>query len=275
MSGLTLRVRAKLWRAAAPLIDRGFQPRLRHETGAKTLVLSPHLDDAVIDCWSVLTGQADVQVVNLCARPPGPGGVTFWDRICGAEDSAALFRMRIDEDREALAQAGQEPLNLPFLEAQYREGRRPPSLREIDAALAEAVPAASAVYAPAALGTVHPDHALLRSYALALARQGLPARLYADLPYCVAYGWPAWVTGQGTDPHLDVEAHWRASQPGRDLCQRQSAEVVRLTGDEATAKLAAMRAYRTQFPALDGGPIGRLSNPAVHAFEVFWPVRAG
>ena len=275
MSTLTLRVRTNLWRGAAPLIDRGFRPRLRHETGATALVLSPHLDDAVIDCWSVLTGGADVRVVNLCARPPRPGGVTFWDRICGAEESAALFRMRIEEDRDALALADQEPLNLQFLEAQYREGRRPPSLREIDAALAEAVPTASAVYAPAALGDVHPDHALLRSYALALSRWGLPARLYADLPYCVAYGWPGWVTGEETDRHLDIEAHWRASQQGRDLCQRHSAEVVRLTEDEAKAKLAAMRAYRTQFPALDGGAIGRLSNPAVHGFEVFWPVRAG
>jgi LmbE family N-acetylglucosaminyl deacetylase len=268
-------VRAKLWRVAAPLIDRGFRPRLRHETGAPALLLSPHLDDAVIDGWSVLTRETDVQVVNLCARPPRPGGVFWWDRICGAEDSAALFRMRIEEDRDALALAGHEPINLPFLEAQYREGRRPPSLREIDAALARAVPTVSAVYAPAVLGTVHPDHALLRSYALALARSGLPARLYADLPYCVAYGWPGWVTGEETDPHVDIEAYWRASQPGPELCQRHSARVVRLTEDEATAKLAAMRTYRTQFPALDGGPIGRLSNPAVHAFEVFWPVQAG
>ena len=275
MSGLTLRVRAKLWRVAAPLIDRGFRPRLRHETGAPALVLSPHLDDAVIDCWSVLTGEGNVQIVNVCTLPPRPGGVTNWDRICGAADSAALFAMRIDEDREALALAGRVAVNLPFLEAQYREGRRPPSLREIDAALAEAVPTASAVYAPAALGTVHPDHALLRSYALELSRSGLPARLYADLPYCVAYGWPGWVTGEETDPHLDIEAYWRASQPGRDLCQRHSAKVARLTEDEAKAKLAAMRTYRTQFPALDGGAIGRLSNPAVHAFEVSWPVQAG
>jgi len=50
---------------------------------------------------------------------------------------------------------------------------------------------------------------------------------------------------------------------------------VGLTEDEAKAKLAAMRTYRTQFPALDGGAIGRLSNPAVHAFEVSWPVQAG
>jgi LmbE family N-acetylglucosaminyl deacetylase len=273
VSRLTPRARAKLWRVAAPWIDRGFRPRLRQEAGAPALLLSPHLDDAVIDCWSVLTGEAEVQVVNLCARPPGPGELTFWDRICGAEDSEALFRTRIDEDREALALAGHEALNLPFLEAQYREGRRPPSLREIDAALVRIVPTASAVYAPAALGTVHPDHALLRSYAVALARSGLPARLYADLPYCVDYGWPAWVTGDEAIPHLDVEAHWDGSQRGRALVSRDSAEVVRLTEDEATAKLAAMKTYRTQFPALDGGLVGRLSNPAIHRFEVFWPLQ--
>jgi hypothetical protein len=56
-------------------------------------------------------------------------------------------------------------------------------------------------------------------------------------------------------------------------CDRRSAEVVRLDQQEAAAKLVAMRTYRTQFPALDRGAIGQLSNPAVHMFELFWPVR--
>jgi hypothetical protein len=49
----------------------------------------------------------------------------------------------------------------------------------------------------------------------------------------------------------------------------RSADVVRLEPERAAAKLAAMRSYHTQFPALDGG-VGHLANPAVHSFEVFW-----
>ena len=49
--------------------------------------------------------------------------------------------------------------------------------------------------------------------------------------------------------------------------------MVRLTDEQAERKLAAMRAYRTQFRALDAGAIGVLSNPLIHRFEVFWKVR--
>ena len=131
------------------------------------------------------------------------------------------------------------------------------------------------VFAPAALGGAHPDHELLRRYALALARSGLPVRLYADLPYCAVYGWPWWVTGHDRDPALDVDAYWRASPGGAAAVRaRHRAEVVRLDRHDAGAKLAAMRRYR-DFAVLDRGPVGQLSNPAVHAFEVFWPVGDG
>jgi hypothetical protein len=115
---------------------------------------------------------------------------------------------------------------------------------------------------------------VVREYALALARQGVPVRLYADLPYCAVYGWPAWVTGEKPDPHLDVDAYWGASAGGA-LCTPARAEVVRLARPDAAAKLAAIRTYRAEFAVLDRGPVGQLSNPAIHGFEVFWPVSDG
>jgi hypothetical protein len=80
----------------------------------------------------------------------------------------------------------------------------------------------------------------------------------------VVYGWPHWVTGEPRDPHLDIDAYW-GEQPAGDP------RVVRLDDAQGEAKLAAMRAYTTQFPSLDRGPIGLLSNPKIHRFEVFWP----
>lgn len=257
------KLRGRFWRHAGPALERGFAPRLRHDPDAPPLLLSPHLDDAVIDCWSVLTAAGDLNVVNVFAGVPAPGTTTHWDRIVGASDSAELMRRRIEEDRAALARAGRTSINLDFTEYQQREHRREPPLAAIDAALAGAVPAASAVYAPAVLGTRHPDHARVRAYALACAARGVPAELYADLPYAVVYGWPHWVTGEPRDPHLDVDAYW-GEQP------RGEPRVVTLDDDQARAKLEAMRAYATQFPSLDRGPIGLLSNPRVHRFEVFW-----
>lgn len=252
--------------------DRGFTSALRGDPTGPAVVLSPHLDDAVLNCWSVLTGEGAVDVVNVFAAVPPRGTLAHWDRLCRASDSADLFIERLAEDREALAIAGRRPLSLPFAADPYRTARTTPTLRSLDRALTAVVPAASRVLAPAVLGTVHPDHLVVRTYALALASTGVRVELYADVPYAVQFGWPAWVTGMPPDPHLDPEVSWDASArrlPGLD---RIHARVVGLDDDGAAVKLQAMRTYRTQFPMLDRGPVGLLSTPAIHSYEVFWPV---
>jgi LmbE family N-acetylglucosaminyl deacetylase len=265
------RIGTAVWKRVAHARNRNFEPALRRDADAPLLLLSPHLDDAVLDCWSVLTGPGDVQVVNVFAQAPPPGTATDWDRIVGMPDSAALFAARIAEDAQALALAGRTAHNLPFLELQYRRGKPVPSWAQIDRELALRVPAASRVLAPMTIGTVHPDHALLRGYALALARHGHDVSLYADIPYSTVYGWPAWVTGAAPDPHLDVDAYWAPSFEGTPV-EPRDAHVTRLEEGDAARKLEAMRAYRTQFPTLDRGPVGNVSNPEVHRYEALWDV---
>ena len=63
----------RCWAKLRAFRNRRFDPRLRHDPGGPYLVLSPHLDDAVIDCWSVLTDSGDVRVVNIFAGVPSPG----------------------------------------------------------------------------------------------------------------------------------------------------------------------------------------------------------
>lgn len=252
--------------------DRRVASRLVRDRDAPTVVLSPHFDDAVINCWSVLTGADDVRVVNVFAGAPPRGSTTLWDRICGAGDSSAHMQARVGEDLEALQRAGRTAINLPFLDSQYR--RRRPSLARLDAAVAEAFPTAAAVYAPAGLGfEPHLDHVLVRRLALAASRKGIPVHLYADVPYAVNFGWPAWVTGTAADERLDVDAFWeRLERDVPSIPSLREAEVVRLGPEAAERKLEAMRAYRTQFAALDGGSVGLLRNPLIHGFEVFWEV---
>jgi LmbE family N-acetylglucosaminyl deacetylase len=264
------------WSKLRPIRNRRFASRLRHDPVGPVLVLSPHPDDAVIDCWSVVASSAPVHVVNLFAGVPPPNQLAYFDRLAGARDSAGHLRRRIAEDREALALAGRAPLNLDFLAHAYRRGRPEPSFAALDGMLAEHIPIVSLAYAPAALGAPHPDHALARAYALRLARAGVPVRLYADLPYCTAYGWPEWVCNEESEQAVDVDAYWRSSAgEAAALLTRARAEVVSLTAEDALAKLVAMRTYRAEFPVLDRGPIGQLSNPAIHGREVFWPANAG
>jgi LmbE family N-acetylglucosaminyl deacetylase len=239
-------------------------PTVGFDSGGPVLLLSPHLDDAVLNCCSVLMSDEDVCVVNVFAGIPGAGFVSDWDRACGARESAEHVRRRIAEDKEVLAALGRRPVNLPFLDIQY--GLRRLSMKALDRAVARCVPIASLAYAPAALGEGHVDHRLVRSYARALARAGVPVRLYADVPYAVRAGWPAWVregrSAEGADQ--------RNPRPSR---KTTGVHVVTLEPVAAARKLQAMQAYASQFSALDED--GRLTDPATHRHEVFWSLAAG
>lgn len=253
------------WRRGNAIADGRLSTRLAHDPDGPVLILSPHHDDAVFNCWSVLDAALDVRVVNVFGGIPKDGTLTEWDRICGAEDSAARMRERIEEDRVALGMAGRAAVELPFLDTAYRRVTPLPRLAAIDAAVVRAVPSPSTVYAP--VGADHPAHLHVRRYADALADAGIPTELYGEIPYLSRMGWPPWVTGEPADPYVNPEAYWSWTSviPDRDL-----ARPVALDDGRATAKLGAMRAYRSQFPAIDGGPLGLISNRAVHGFEVFW-----
>src|SRR5580765_515812 len=93
-SGVAASARATLARAPALVetalasaANRGFSSRIADDPTGPVVVLSPHLDDAVLSCWSVLRGPEPVQAVNVFAAPPRTGFVTRYDRICGAHDS--------------------------------------------------------------------------------------------------------------------------------------------------------------------------------------------
>ncbi len=263
------------WRRVRDRVDaRRFQTRLRADPEAPILLLSPHCDDAVLDCWGVLSQQSALQVVNVFAGVPSGGGLAPWDAITGARDSAERARERIAEDALALAHAGRRPVSLPFLDAQYRRPVTAPRLDSLDRAVAEAVGSVAGVHAPAGLGG-HPDHLLVREYARLLARAGLPVTLYAELPYCVLHGWPHWVDDAEPDPHRDVDAFWRTFLVAvGELGELRSARVARLDDRAAAAKLAALRCYRTQIACIDYGAGRILSDPEIHRFEVAWELRS-
>jgi hypothetical protein len=73
-----------------------------------------------------------------------------------------------------------------------------------------------------------------------------------------------------------VDAYWESFL--EDLPEApaiRSARVRRLEEDAASAKLAAMRCYRTQFACLNYGARGLLSDPEIFAFEVSWEIGNG
>lgn len=235
------------------------------------MVLSPHLDDAVLSVWSVVGGTGDVAVVNVFAGLPEPGAAPRWDRLAGARDRHEHMRARLDEDRAALTLAGRSGIYLPFLDRHYRADD--PAADELATAIDGAVPAAAMLYAPAGIGG-HVDHLLVRDAAAAISRtHGLPLNLYAELPYAARFGWPGWVSGAPADPHAVVEQDWESSLRSAPVARSAlTPRVHRLDADQMAAKVTAMKRYRTQFALLNQGPLGFLEHASVLPWEVSWAV---
>lgn len=235
-----------------------------------TVVLSPHLDDAVLGAFAVLAAQGEAVVVNVCDGVPPAGRASDWVRLCGGRDDAEQMRLRRREDEAALASLGRRAIGLGFLEAD----ERPPQAgaAEIAAALSDAVPAAGRLLAPVGMGS-HPDHLTASAAAVGFAAQ-LPVELYADLPYALRAGWPPWVSGEAPDPHVVPDVSWERAL-ARLAVDRGALEPNVVALDEAAraAKARALELYASQVGALAGGPHRRFGADALR-YEVRWAVKA-
>jgi GlcNAc-PI de-N-acetylase len=268
--GLPRRLYARARLARRTRADSDLQPRLALDRDAPELLLSPHWDDAALDCWALLTDARALTVVNLFAGIPAPGERTVWESILGVRDSAERAHARMAEDERALAHAGRAPINLALPDRRHRAAGAAPTLAQLDRAVAAAVASASRVHVPAGIGA-HPDHLLARRYGRALLHAGIPVTLYAELPYCIFHGWPSWVDGGEPQPDRDVDAYWTSFLAGvPEMPALRAATVVRL--DEATAarKREAIDCYRA---SLNHGARRLLALPEMHAFEVSWRLR--
>lgn len=250
------------------LHDSGLKTRVRFDPHSPVLILSPHLDDAVLSCWSVLGRDGEARVVNVFAGVPAGPALSPWDRLGRATDARQRMEERLTEDTRALATAGHRAVNLELLDDEYRNVLRRPSLARLDVAVADQVPVASRVLAP--LGVSHPDHKLVQRHAIQMSRAGMPVTLYAEVPQAASYGWPHWVTGEPVEPHLDPEIVWEGALARLGARGVPDARVERLSSTESEKKLEALSEYRTQFAALDGGSLGVLRNESIRRFEVFW-----
>jgi len=234
------------------------------------VILSPHFDDAVLSCWRVLAGASEVLVVNVFAGQPPAGVLGSWDLLAGATDSAAAVRLRIEEDRRALALAGRRSVDLPFLDGQYREHDQAPE--EIVEALRGVLAAGARIYAPASLGDHHCDHTAVRSAALALHAEGAEVVLYADLPHATVCGWPRWVLGGGSCTAVDrADERWASQLNATGIpVERMAAAAHRLATEDHARKLEAVRAYSSQKEPLERSFECSLEDPELLCFEVDW-----
>lgn len=232
----------------------------------KRLIVAPHLDDAVLSVWHVLT-EGDATVVTVMAGTPDDPEPPGWDRMTGAVDSQERMVERREEDHRVLEAVGARAVHLDFLDQQYRRVQVPHQ-RMVDK-LEELAAGFDEIWLPAGLG--HQDHRDVSRAALA-ATVGRPRVMYADLPYAASeWGIHALAVDRDGAP----AAGW--TEAVLNACPSAPPEVPstrRLTVAEAEAKRLAISGYRTQFEYLVAAKPEWWNDPDLFAREWFWPLPA-
>jgi LmbE family N-acetylglucosaminyl deacetylase len=112
------------------------------ESGAAAVVMSPHLDDAVLSCGALLAHLAPqhpitvVTAFTAAAPPPWSLPARRHLRAIGSADAELLFGQRRAEDREVLDELGVEVVHLGLRDALFRragesaDGRPGPGRRK-------------------------------------------------------------------------------------------------------------------------------------------------
>jgi LmbE family N-acetylglucosaminyl deacetylase len=146
------------------------------------VVLSPHLDDAILSLgsWVAASGRsASVRVVSVLAGDPlMDRAASSWDLRCGFDNQLEATEARRREDARACEIVGVEPVWLPFANGVY-------GLPDVELAWAALVPHlewADMVLAPGC-PLRHPDHKWLTTLLLERLPVALDLGLYLEQPY--------------------------------------------------------------------------------------------
>jgi LmbE family N-acetylglucosaminyl deacetylase len=150
---------------------------------ARLVVISPHLDDAVLSCGDLLARHRAAVVVTVFAgQPSNHPPLTSWDARAGFEPGADVTAARRREDQEALRVLGARPRWLDFPDPQY--GSRP-SRSDLADALASVLDELAPEVVVIPLGTFHDDHILASDAAhdVLVQRPTLTRLIYAEAIY--------------------------------------------------------------------------------------------
>jgi LmbE family N-acetylglucosaminyl deacetylase len=219
----------------------------------RLLVISPHLDDAVLSCGTLLAAHPGAFVCTVFTAPPEKNMVTDWDRQSGFADAFEAIRARKAEDMRALAILGASAIHLPFCDAQYQSPPVPEALiAAIEQTLRDVEP--SSVMIP--LGLFHSDHTDVANACLTLMQRFEHVRVHAyeDVPY-------------RTMPDI-VPQRLQAIRERGFAAQPVDTLGIAIDARHRRLKRAAINAYQSQLRAF--GPDGQAG---LHSDERYWRLR--
>jgi LmbE family N-acetylglucosaminyl deacetylase len=162
----------------------------------RIVVVSPHMDDAVLGVGQVLSAHPGATVITVFAgEPPAyPDPMTRWDQLAGFARGDDVIAARRDEDMKALTELDATPVWLDHVEHQYlpREQwvQADAVVDDVEAAIRAIEP--TAVLIP--FGLANPDHDVTHQAAMRVRdRFPEPAWLcYEDHGYKHIPGLLAW-----------------------------------------------------------------------------------
>jgi LmbE family N-acetylglucosaminyl deacetylase len=219
------------------------------------LVISPHLDDAVLSCGQLIQSRHGTTITTILAGFP-PGAHAGWSgKTTGLSVAKDANLMRREEDQCASRALGARTAWVDIPAQEYGPAASPTErLLRIQEAIVTAIAATTvrSVFIP--LGVTHPDHIIVSDAALhAVGVANLEAYVYMDMPY-----------GQARPGQV----RRRLRHIGRKFEVDPLAPFV---GDLQT-KAEAVNAYSSQVKALQQG-FGRSFNQVFIDPEKYWRVR--
>lgn len=206
------------------------------EPGEQVVIVSPHLDDAILSLGSWMTAETEsgaiLKVVTVLAGDPlGNQPASNWDLRCGFDNQAEATEARRREDARACEMVGAEPVWLPFTNGVYGL----PDDEAVWNALRPHLAWADTVLVPGC-PLRHPDHRWLASLLFDSMPQALNVGFYLEQPYAARHR-----VDEFSFPDI-----------GADLPGTLLPSVVSYGRDHAAIKRKAARSYNSQLK-----PLGR------------------
>jgi LmbE family N-acetylglucosaminyl deacetylase len=211
-------------------------------TNGRVVVISPHLDDAVMSIGATIAHSvnsgATVEVLTVFGYgPTSPAPAGPWDAKSGFHTEGEAATARRQEDQKACRILGATPRWLDYGAEPYERRGTP---QEIKSAVWAAVADADCVLVPG-FPLTHPDHLELTQLVLAAGLR-CPIGLYAEQPYL-------YYERKSVEPSMLAPAI--ASVVPAPAWTR-----VRADSAERRMKIRAVRAYKSQLWQLGLSHIG-------------------
>jgi LmbE family N-acetylglucosaminyl deacetylase len=230
----------------------------------RIVVVSPHLDDAVLGCARFMSVHPGVTVVTVFAGNPAtyPDPMRLWDVQSGFGADDDVMEVRRAEDRAALAVLDARPVHLDYVEHTYNPGDTPVAPEVIADGLVAALTELEPTLVLVPFGLANPDHDVTHRACM---------RVRERLDDTVSW----WCYEDNGYKHIPGMLAWRVSS----LFRRGvwPTPVCPPVDHDGARKAAAVACYPTQLLALeDDWRIGaKLDAPAPEQFWRLAPPPAG